>query len=903
MWGHSQKHRGRRLLAAAAASASGLVLFGVAADPAFASYNAQVVNGTLQIVGDGASDKLALLPDGSSLAVDVGEDGTIDFRFDSSTFNAINVQAGGGDDTVDASNGIAGFGPLTINGGSGDDTIRGGDGADTLLGGNGNDTLDPGRGDDVAFGGGGNDTFVWDPGDGSDVIEGQGGSDAMNFHGSAANEQIDVSANGSRVRLFRNVASITMDLNGIEALNLATLGGTDTVTVHPLTGTDLATANINLLGFDGNPDGSADNVNVVGTAGADNAVVSGTGGVDRVTGLGETVNVSGADALDGVGVDTLGGDDTITNSVLTPGPASINVDGGEGSDTTTYNGTAAADSIGIANNGTAVATFPVGSSSSSLQNTTNVENLVVNGRGGDDSITGQNGIASLAHLTLNGGGGNDTLGGGDGADTLSGGNGNDTLDPGRGDDVALGGGGNDTFVWSPGDGSDTLEGQGGTDAMDFHGSAANEQIDVSANGSRVRLFRNVASITMDLNGIEALNLDTLGGTDRVNVHPLTGTDLATANINLLGFDGTPDQAADNVNVIGTDGADNAVVGGTAGVDKVTGLGETVNVSGADALDGVGVDTLGGDDTITNSVLTPGPASVNVDGGEGSDTSTYNGTAAADSIGIANNGTAVATFASSTPPSSVQNASNVENMVVNGRGGDDTIAGQNGIASLTHLTVDGGDGNDTLGGGDGADTLLGGNGNDTIDGNRGDDIAFGGAGNDTFVWDPGDGSDTLEGQTGTDTMNFNGSAAGEKIDVSANGSRVRLFRDIASITMDLNGIEALNIRALGSSDTITLNDLTGTGLTKANVDLSGFDGNPDGSPDTVIDNGTAAADKVNVTTAGSQVLVSGLKPALTITGSEPTDTLDVNTLAGKDQVSVAAGVGTLINPVVDLGTDQ
>ena len=706
---------------AAAASASSLALFGVAADPAFASYKAQVQNGVLQITGDGASDKLALVPNGTALAVDVGEDGTIDFSFDSSTFSSINVQAGGGDDTVDASNGIAGFGPLTINGGPGNDTIRGGDGDDTLLGGAGNDTIDGNRGSDVVLGGGGNDTFVWDPGDGSDTIEGQGGADAMDFNGSNAAENIDVSANGTRVRLFRDVANITMDLNGIEALNLRTLGSADTVNVHNLSGTGLTTANVDVSAFDGTSDGAADNVNVFGTDGADNATVGGTAGVVKVTGLGETVNVSGADSTDGVGVDTLGGDDTITNSVLTPGPASVNIDGGADSDTTNYNGTAAADTIGVANNGTAVATFtPTGG----VQNTTNVENLVVNGQAGDDTIQGQNGIASLTHLTINGGDGNDTLGGGDGDDTLLGGAGNDTIDGNRGSDVALGGGGNDTFVWDPGDGSDTIEGQGGTDAMDFNGSNANENIDVSANGTRVRLFRDVANITMDLNGIEALNLDTLGGTDTVNVHNLTGTGLTAANVNLAGFDGNPDGSADNVNVFGTDGADNATVGGSAGVVKVTGLGETVNVSGGETGDGVGVDTLGGDDTITNSVLTPGPASVNIDGGADSDTSNYNGTAAADTIGVANNGTAVATF---TPTGGVQNTTNVENLVVNGQAGDDTIQGQNGIASLTHLTIDGGDGNDTLGGGDGDDTLLGGAGNDTIDGNRGTDVALGGGG--------------------------------------------------------------------------------------------------------------------------------------------------------------------------------
>src|SRR5262249_54615020 len=151
--------------------------------------------------------------------------------------------------------------------------------------------------------------------------------------------------------------------------------------------------------------------------------------------------------------------------------------------------------------------------------------------------------------------------------------------------------------------------------------------------------------------------------------------------------------------------------------------------------------------------------------------------------------------------------------------------------------------------------------------------------------------------------FNGSTAAEKIDVSANGTRVRLFRDIASITMDLNGIEALNLRTFDSPDTVTINDLTGTGLAKANVDLGAFDGTGDGSADTVIENGSALAEKVNVTASGSQVLVAGLKPALTLTGSEPFDTLAVNPLGGKDQATVAAGVSALINPVVDLGADQ
>src|SRR5437763_715441 len=83
----------------------------------------------------------------------------------------------------------------------------------------------------------------------------------------------------------------------------------------------------------------------------------------------------------------------------------------------------------------------------------------------------------------------------------------------------------------------------------------------------------------------------------------------------------------------------------------------------------------------------------------------------------------------------------------------------------------------LAGGQGNETLLGGDGNDSIDGNRGNDIAFMGEGNDTFVWDPGDGSDTVEGQAGTDTLLFNGANVAEHIDLSANGNRLRFFRDV------------------------------------------------------------------------------------------------------------------------------
>src|SRR5262249_32463022 len=190
-------------------------------------------------------DKLSLDlgPDVNTLAVDVGEDGTTDFSFNRSTFNAIDVEAGGGNDEVRIATQFD-LGPVTINGGAGDDTlIRGGE-ADVIHGGPGHDSVDGGRGNDAVDLGGGADRFLWDPGEGSDTVEGGAGDDVLEFHGSNAAENIDVSANGSRVRLFRDVGSITMDMNGIEGLDLSTAESPDTVTIGDLTGTDLQKANI-----------------------------------------------------------------------------------------------------------------------------------------------------------------------------------------------------------------------------------------------------------------------------------------------------------------------------------------------------------------------------------------------------------------------------------------------------------------------------------------------------------------------------------------------------------------------------------------------------------------------------------------------------------------------------------
>jgi Ca2+-binding RTX toxin-like protein len=216
-------------------------------------------------------------------------------------------------------------------------------------------------------------------------------------------------------------------------------------------------------------------------------------------------------------------------------------------------------------------------------------------------------------------------------------------------------------------------------------------------------------------------------------------------------------------------------------------------------------------------------------------------------------------------------------------GNDAIDASGLAASAIKLTTDSGAGNDTIAGGGGNDVFNGGDGNDSIDGNGGADVALLGAGDDTFVWDPGDGSDIVEGQDGTDTMVFNGSSAAEQFELSANGSRLRFTRNVGNIVMDTNGVEQVDLNALGNADTVVQNDLTGAGVTEVNADL----GAGDGQPDHVIVNGTNAADAIKVTGAAGTANVTGLAAAVKVTNAEPAnDTLTVNGLGGADTIDAS-----------------
>jgi Ca2+-binding RTX toxin-like protein len=242
----------------------------------------------------------------------------------------------------------------------------------------------------------------------------------------------------------------------------------------------------------------------------------------------------------------------------------------------------------------------------------------------------------------------------------------------------------------------------------------------------------------------------------------------------------------------------------------------------------------------------------------------------------------------------------DQQAVNALGGNDFLSAASVGAGVISLTLDGGTGNDTILGSSGADLLLGGDGDDSVDGNPGGDTALLGIGNDTFTWDPGDGSDVVEGQAGVDALLFNGSNANETINISPNGGRSLLTRDVGAIIMDMDDVETLTVNTFGGSDFITVNNMAGTDVNKVAINLAGVGGVADGLVDTVTVNATSVADTITFTVSPSGVItVNGLSAAVEIRNFDAKDKLVINTGIGNDNVNTS-GLNADIALVINTG---
>jgi Ca2+-binding RTX toxin-like protein len=151
--------------------------------------------------------------------------------------------------------------------------------------------------------------------------------------------------------------------------------------------------------------------------------------------------------------------------------------------------------------------------------------------------------------------------------------------------------------------------------------------------------------------------------------------------------------------------------------------------------------------------------------------------------------------------------------------------------------------------------------------------------------------------------FNGANVNENINIAKSGGGVTFTRDVGNIAMSLAQVEKIDFNALGGADTVTIGDLTGTGVTDVAVDLASPPGigTGDGAADTVIVNGTAKKDNISITGAGTGVSVTGLPAAVHISGAEGgNDTLTIDAFAGNDTINAAALPAGVIGLTIDGG---
>jgi Ca2+-binding RTX toxin-like protein len=882
----------------------GLVLALGATMPALATVNSTFSAGTLTIGSDGA-DGIAVTCSGvgGNVLVNGANPGTGAVACSALTGLIINGGPGANliDITTMSASNFAALTSRTVDGAAGMDTILGSPAVDIMLGGADNDTIDGNNGADVAFGGSGSDVFRWDPGDGSDVLEGQADIDTLVFAGSATTENFALVANGGRLLMTRDIASIVMDVDDVEQLELSLLGGSDTLVVNDLAPTDLDLVLVHLAGTLGGASGdtASDTVTIVGGGGADSITASTAANTISVSHgpVGITIDTF-EPTLDNLSLAGGDGGDTLTIDASLAGQiATLSVDGGIGIDTVVARGTAAADQL------LAAASTPfVSVAGVALVDVLTTETLRLDGLGNDDTFSATGNLAALFTLTIDAGDGNDTILAGNGADLLLGGAGNDFIDGNQGADVVLAGSGNDVFQWDPGDGNDVVEGQSDLDTLLFNGSAGMENFALSPNGGRLLLTRNLGSIVMDIDDVEQVEINAFGSIDNIVVNELAATDVDQIALHLAGTLGgsTGDGMGDTVSIVGGAGVDRIVAGTAGGALSLSHglIGITIDTF-EPTLDNLSLAGGDGADTLTIDASLAGQvATLSADGGAASDTVIARGSGGADQL----------LAASSTPFVSVAGVALVdvlstENLRLEGFGGDDTFSTVGNIAPLFALTIDAGDGNDSILGGNGADVLLGGAGSDFLDGNQGADIAFGGAGNDAFQWDPGDGNDVIEGQSDLDTLVFSGSAGTEDFALSPNGGRLLLTRNLGSIVMDIDDVEQIDVHALGSIDNLVVNDLAATDATRVRALLAGTLGGAvgDSQADTVTINAGAGADAVS--TSASAGVVNVVRGALRVEVrvAEPAlDRLVVNGLGGDDTLTATTAPAQLLALTLDGG---
>jgi Ca2+-binding RTX toxin-like protein len=838
-----------------------------------AGVSAKVKRGTLKVSGNRRANRITLrLKRGAPnrLQVDVGANGSADFRFNRRRFKRIVVRGSRGADVlvVNEANGAFTDAERTaLNGGGGDDAVTGGRGAETITGGGGKETItagpgtdaiDAGAGDDSVTSGTGNDSvrlgtgddaLTSAPGDGQDTVIADAGSDRVVVNGTGGDDAIGVAPGDGSVRVARG--DDALDASGAENLVVDAGAGADGIAVN-------------------------------GTAGADSIGVAAVDGGVGMTGLGLTLTVAQPEAADRLGVNGLAGADAIDAGALPAGIVGLAIDAGDDGDRVT--GSGGNDSIAL------------GAGDDSYRTAAGAGVDAVDGQDGTDAAALAGSDAAEAydvapadggrvHVRRDGAVAVDAAGIESAEVTPGGGSDSVALPSPIATSVDLGSDGAiDELSVSGTNGVDGVQVAGSDSGVSVSGLAASVAVSRSEPDDRIAIATGAGEDVVDASGLPAgrITLAITGGLDVDQLRGSAGADLFTWS------------EEDGNDIVGGDGGKDAIV-----LDRLAGRDSTLEPRGTAVRfvpdrDRTGVDIAdverlqvkggsGADSVLIGDLSATSVTSVSADLGAGDKSSDFvriAGTAGADDVlydGTAVEGLAYAVaVAGGTPDDQVS---------IQGLGGADELDARGLVANAPDVALSGGSEGDTITGSARGDVLLADSGDDVVDGNEGEDQIQLGGDDDTFRWDSGDGNDTTAGGSGTDTIVFNGAAAvNDEVDIIAAAQQVRIDRDLGNVDFRLSGTEGVDFNGFGGADTVRVHDMTGTELATVDADL----GAGDNRGDNVIIHGTSQADGVELAGGPQNVTVTGLRSRVIARGTEASnDRLTIHANEGNDRIDASA----------------
>ena len=575
-------------------------------------------------------------------------------------------------------------------------------------------------------------------------------------------------------------------------------------------------------------------------------IISGLAGADSLSGLGGNDTITGGTGNDVINAGA--GNDLI---LYTLGDGADTVLGDVGLDTLRITGTAAADTLTVAFDGTVLTGFAGGTlsgveivtadllaGSDTLSYGTTTAAVTVNLA--THSASGFTSVVGIENVT--GGAGGDTLIGDNLANALNGGNGNDTLSGGLGVDTLTGGAGTDTVSYV-----------GETDALVISLATGTTQ-----RGSAAAPVEDVL-VTIE---------DVIGGSGSDSITGSTGNNVLDGGAG-IGNDSI-DGGSGNDTILGRDGNDQLF--GGVGANSIDGGAGNDTIVG-----GTGNDTLLGGDGNDSFSYAFGDGVNSFNGGTGTDSLSITGTAGNDALSVVFNGTSITSFTGGT-------ISGIESITADLSAGTDTLSYAGTTVDVSvDLTAHTASGFASL---LGVENVTGGTGNDTLTGDAAANILAGGVGNDTYFVGAGD-TVTEGAGAGTDTVNstatFTLGANVENLTLTGSADINGTGNGLANVMIGNTGANVLNGAAgndtldggLGS-DTMTGgtgNDMfvfhTGFG----NDVITDFDANPTGGQDLLdlsayapdITAGNFAAHVSIAASAGNTVITIDGTQHITLTG--------------------------------------